>query len=109
PYLWATTRYRVGRAELRLYAGVMSVTLELGRIERVTRARQGVGLSFAFHTDTLWIAYPSRLHGYLVSPREKELFLELLDQRCAHLEMRDGELLPCSELDVRSASKSETA
>ena len=94
PYLWATTRYRVGRTELELCAGFITRTLELRKIEIVSHTRQGVGLSFAFDTDTLWIGYPSRFGGYLVSPREKQLFLELLDRRCAHLEMRDGELLP---------------
>jgi hypothetical protein len=94
PYIWATTRYRVGRTELELCAGFITRTLELRKIEMVSRTRQGVGLSFAFDTDTLWIGYPSWFGGYLVSPREKELFLELLDLRCAQLEMRDGELLP---------------
>jgi hypothetical protein len=97
PYFWATTRYRVGRTDLELCSGFFARTLELRQIERVSRTRQGVGVSFAFSGDTLWIGYPSRFGGYLVSPRDKELFLELLDLRCVHLEMREGELLPVHE------------
>ena len=94
PYFWATTRYRVGQTELELCAGFFSRKLELRKIELVSRTRQGVGMSFAFDTDSLWIGYPSRFGGYLVSPRDRGLFLELLDRRCTHLEARDGELLP---------------
>lgn len=94
PYIWATTRYRIGRTELEVCAGMFSRTLELAKIDRVSRTRQGIGMSFAFDTDVLWIGYPMRLGGYLVSPREKELFLELLDQRCTHLRRTNGELLP---------------
>ncbi len=97
PYLWMTTRYRVGRTELKLSAGFLTRVLELRKIELVSRTRQSVGVSFAFDTDFLWIGYPSRFGGYLVSPKEKQLFLELLDQKCHHLEMRDGELLPIGE------------
>ncbi len=98
PYLWMTTRYRIGRTELTLHAGFVSRTLELRQISLISPTRQGVGLSFAFDTDFLWIGYPSRLGGYLVSPKEKELFLELLDRRCSHLEMRDGSLSPVGQV-----------
>lgn len=101
PYFWLTTRYRVGRTALGLYSGFFARTLELRKIERVFRTRRGFGLSFAFDTDVLWIGYPSGLGGYQVSPREPELFLELLDQRCSHLELRDGELLPAGEAGAR--------
>ncbi len=74
-------------------------SLEMRKIEQVSRTRNGVGLSFAFATDFLWIGYPSRLGGYLVSPKEKDLFLELLDRRCRHLSLQAGELLPPGALE----------
>lgn len=95
PYFWATTRYRVGRTELELASGFFSKTLELREIGQVVRKREGIGTSFAFHTDALWLAERSG-RGYLVSPRDRALFLELLDQRCAHLVLQDGELVPAS-------------
>lgn len=100
PYLWLTTRYRIGRTELEFCAGFISRRIELWKIERVSGSRYGVGLRFAFDSDFLWIGYPSKLGGYLVSPKEKEIFLELLDQRCAHPEMRDGELYPAAGLET---------
>lgn len=97
PYIWLTTRYRIGRTSLELCAGPIYQKLALRKIEMVLRTRQGVDLGFAFDSDFLWIGYPSSWGGYRVSPREREIFLELLDQRCAHLEMRDGELFPTGE------------
>ncbi len=64
------------------------------KIQEVSRKRKTIGLSFDFHTDSLWIGYPSQFGDYLISPKERDPFLELLDDRCTHLERRDGELIP---------------
>ncbi len=72
----------------------MSRTLEMRKIQEVSRKRKTIGLSFAFHTDSLWISDPSQFGDYLISAKERDLFLELLDDRCTHLERRDGELIP---------------
>ncbi len=61
PYFWLTTRYRIGRSDLELASGPMNRTLEPRKIEQVSRTRKGLGLSFAFDSDFLWIGYPSRL------------------------------------------------
>ena len=63
PYIWLTTRYRIGRTSLELCAGPIYQKLELRKIEMVLRTRQGVDLGFAFDSDFLWIGYPSSWGG----------------------------------------------
>ncbi len=116
PYFWLSTRYRFGRHVLQLRSGCFGRDLAYECIASVTRERKWLTMSFAFDTDWLTINYPSRFGGYSVSPRERQLFLELLSLRCPNLAyprahgsgvaLRIGESMSCRDMSSRPVGRS---
>ena len=54
-------------------------------------------MSFAFDTKLLWVGYPIKARGVLISPEQRLLFVLKLAKVCPHLEQRAGELIPRAE------------
>jgi hypothetical protein len=92
PWFWLTTRYAISVGHLTLHSGPFRLRLQLDKIEEVTPERKGMGVSFATHTDFLWVGYPMRGGGALISPAEKALFLTELARSCPHLVHRSDRL-----------------
>jgi hypothetical protein len=94
PWFWLTTRYRISDTHLLVHSGCFSKSLELGRIAEVSRTRKGLGMSFAFDTKFLWVGYPMKTGGVLISPEDRSLFVLELAKVCPHLELQGNELVP---------------
>jgi hypothetical protein len=100
PWFWLTTRYRITDTHLLVYSGAFSKSLELRRITEVSRTRKGMGISFAFDTKILWVGYPTKTGGVLISPEERFLFVLELAKVCPHLELQGNELVRRAGFDA---------
>jgi len=94
PYLWITTRYRIGARTLDVFSGPFRRSLSLPQITEVSRTRKSTGTNFAFDTDSLWVGYRPLSGAVNISPKDRELFLLSLARVCPHLQYEDGELHP---------------
>lgn len=92
------TRYVLEGESLRIFCGPFRWTVSLEAIDEVKRSRNPLSAP-ACSLDRLHIQYRGSVLGTLVSPQEREAFLQDLQARAPHLE-RDGEGL------VRSADGS---
>ncbi|MGW8255930.1 MAG: PH domain-containing protein [Thermoguttaceae bacterium] len=90
-----TTSYRIAGGTLDIRYGPFRKRIELEKVEKVTPCRDGLS-SPALSLDRLRIVYQGSMMGVLISPLDRNSFLDCCVSHCKHLR-REGDRLVRAE------------